>query len=206
MAEAPGLWRGGAPLVLASTSRTRAELLAGAGLAVEAVAPEIDERALEAADPGLPPADLALRLAAAKAQDVARRRPGRIVVGADQVLDLDGTVFHKPANLEAAQAQLARLQGRGHALHSAVAIVRESATERFCETARLTMRPLDAADIAAYLRLAGVARVTASVGAYQLEGLGIHLFARVEGDHATILGLPLLPLLSRLRAMELLAF
>lgn len=201
-----GLWRGGAPLVLASSSRTRAGLLAEAGLPIEAVAPQVDERALEAEAAGLAPADLALRLAEVKAREVARRRPGRIILGADQVLDLEGHVFHKPADLEEARVHLARLQGRTHALHSAVAIVRDGKAETFFETARLTMRPLDPAAIAAYVALAGAARVTASVGAYQLEGLGIHLFTRVEGDHSTVLGLPLLPLLARLRAMGVLAF
>lgn len=200
------IWRGPAPLVLASTSATRKALLAEAGLAVETVAPEVDERAVEAQAAGLAPAGLALRLAAAKAEAVALRMPGRLVVGADQVLDCDGSVFHKPADLEAARLHLTRLQGRTHALHAAVALVRAGASETFCETARLTLRPLDAAQIAAYLALAGERRVTASVGAYQLEGLGIHLFERIEGDHATILGLPLLPLLARLRTMGLLAF
>jgi len=199
-------WRGNVPLILASTSRTRQALLADAAVPFEAVAPEVDEREVEAACAGLAPADLARRLAAAKAEAVARRHPGRIVVGADQVLDLDGVVFHKPADAQGARAHLARLQGRTHALHSAVAIARDGATEGFVETARLTMRPLDAERIAAYVALAGEARVTASVGAYQLEGLGIHLFERIEGDHTTILGLPLLPLLARLRMLAMLSF
>ena len=199
-------WRGSVPLILASTSRTRQALLDAAALPFEAVAPEVDEREVEAACAGLASADLAMRLAAAKAEAVARRHPGRIVVGADQVLDLDGAVFHKPADARSARAHLARLQGRTHALHSAVAIARNGATEGFVETARLTMRPLDAEQIASYVALAGEAHVTASVGAYQLEGLGIHLFERIEGDHTTILGLPLLPLLARLRALGMLSF
>lgn len=200
------LWRGASPLVLASLSRTRRDLLASAGLLVETMAPEIDERAIEAEATGLTPTDLALRLALAKADDVASRLPDRIVVGADQVLDLDGTLFHKPVDAEAAREHLARLQGRTHALHSAVAIVHKGATEVFCETARLTIRPLELASIAAYVAYAGKVRVTSSVGAYQLEGLGIHLFERIEGDHSTILGLPLLLLLAQLRRMGLLAF
>lgn len=200
------IWRGAAPLVLASTSRTRKDLLASAGLAVETVAPGVDERAVEAQAAGLAPAELALRLAAAKAEAVARRLPGRVVVGADQVLACEGTVFHKPADAKAAAAHLDRLQGRIHALHSAVALVAAGATETFCETAHLAMRPLDAGQIAAYIALAGEARVAASVGAYQLESFGIHLFERIEGDHATILGLPLLPLLARLRGRGELAF
>lgn len=202
---ASALWLAPEPLLLASASATRRDLLTGAGLPVETAPARIDERALEAEGGALAPAELARRLARAKAAEVAGRHPGRIVVGADQVLECEGQIFHKPADRAAAQAHLARLQGRTHALHSAVAILHGGDGETFVETARLTMRPLDAGAIDAYLRLAGAA-VTTSVGAYQLEGLGIHLFARVEGDHATILGLPLTPLLARLRGMGLLAF
>ncbi|TGD97124.1 Maf family protein [Methylobacterium nonmethylotrophicum] len=204
--SSPSLWRGAAPLLLASTSPTRRALLAAAGLDPETRAPGVDERAVEAQAEGLPPRRLAERLAEAKAAAVAAGAPDRVVIGADQVLDLDGTVFHKPADRDGAAAHLARLQGRTHALHSAVALtIGGAVAEVFVATARLTMRPLDAAGIAAYLDAAGPA-VTGSVGAYQLEGLGIHLFDRVEGDHATILGLPLLPLLASLRAHGLLAF
>lgn len=198
-------WRPADPLILASGSRTRRDLLTGAGLPVAALPAAIDERAVEAQAGGLPPAALALHLARAKAREVAARHPGRVVVGADQVLEVDGSVLHKPADLAAAAGHLARLQGRTHALHSAVALVREEQEDGFVETARLTMRPLDAAGIAAYLACAGEA-VTTSVGAYQLEGLGIHLFDRIEGAHETILGLPLLPLLARLRDLDLMAF
>lgn len=202
----PSLWRGPAPLLLASTSPTRRGLLESAALPVETRAPGVDERAVEVEAAGLSPARLAERLAAAKAAAVAVQAPDRVVIGADQVLDLDGTVFHKPADRAGAAAHLARLQGRSHALHSAVALAVDGAVaEVFVVTARLTMRPLDAAGIAAYLDAAGPA-VTGSVGAYQLEGAGIHLFDRIEGDHSTILGLPLLPLLARLRARGLLAF
>lgn len=199
------IWRGTAPLILASTSHTRRDLLASAGLEAETVAPEVDERAIEA-EADLTPTDLAMRLALAKAESVARRHPDRVVVGADQVLACDGAVFHKPADTQAARAHLARLQGRTHVLHSGVALVWEGRAEAFCDTARLTMRPLDAPAIATYVALAGEARVTSSVGAYRLEGLGLHLFEKIEGDHSTILGLPLLPLLARLRATGLLAF
>ncbi len=202
----PSLWRGPAPLLLASTSPTRRGLLESAALAVETRAPGVDERAVEAEAAGLSPAQLAERLAAAKAAAVAVQAPDRVVIGADQVLDLDGAVFHKPADRAGAAAHLARLQGRTHALHSAVALAVDGAVaDIFVVTARLTMRPLDEAGIAAYLDAAGPA-VTGSVGAYQLEGVGIHLFDRIEGDHSTILGLPLLPLLARLRARGLLAF
>ncbi|WP_407525185.1 Maf family protein [Methylobacterium oryzisoli] len=200
------LWRAPAPLLLASASPTRRALLEAAGLPVETRSPGIDERALEAEAGAERPQDLARRLAAAKALAVAAAAPERVVIGADQVLDLDGEVFHKPADLRGAQAHLARLQGRTHALHAAVAVAVDGRlADSFVETARLAMRPLDAPAIEAYLAVAG-ARVLGSVGAYQLESVGIHLFARIEGDHTTILGLPLLPLLARLRAHDLLAF
>ncbi len=208
--NASALWRAPAPLLLASASATRRDLLTGAGLPVETAPARIDERALEAEGGDVAPAELARRLARAKAREVAARHPGRVVVGADQVLECEGRVFHKPADPAAAHDHLTRLQGRTHALHSAVAILRDGRAEPFVaqdfvETARLAMRPLDAAAIDTYLRLAGPA-VTTSVGAYQLEGLGIHLFERVEGDHSTVLGLPLTPLLARLRGLGLLAF
>ncbi|MDR7035493.1 MULTISPECIES: Maf family protein [Methylobacterium] len=201
MDRAATAWALPAPLLLASTSPTRRLLLESAALPVETESPGVDERAVEREAARLAPAELAGRLAAAKCAAVAARHPDRIVVGADQVLDLDGEVFHKPADPAAARAQLGRLAGRSHALHAAVAIGADGrVAESFVETARLTLRPLDAAAIAAYVELAGAARVTASVGAYQLEGLGIHLFSEIAGDHSTILGLPLLPLLARLRA------
>lgn len=202
---ASSLWLAPEPLLLASASATRRDLLASAGLPVETAPARIDERALEAGSGDLTPPALALRLARAKAEEVAARHPGRVVVGADQVLECEGRVFHKPADIAAARSHLARLQGRTHQLHSAVAILGDGTADAFVETARLTLRPLDAEAIDAYLRFAGAA-VTTSVGAYQLEGLGIHLFERIEGDHATILGLPLTPLLARLRGMGLLTF
>lgn len=206
MPHASSLWRGPAPLLLASTSPTRRALLASAGLDPETRSPGVDERAVEAAARGLSPEHLAARLAEAKAAAVASGAPDRVVIGADQVLDLDGAVFHKPADRAGAAAHLARLQGRTHALHSAVALAIDGAVvDVFVVTARLTMRSLDAAGIGAYLDAAGPA-VTGSVGAYQLEGIGIHLFDRIEGDHSTILGLPLLPPLARLRGRGLLAF
>jgi septum formation protein len=198
-------WIAPEPLLLASTSPTRRLLLESAALPVETASPGVDERALEADSGGLSPIDLALRLARAKADAVAARFPGRIVVGADQVLELDGVVFHKPADAGEARAQLARLSGRTHALHSAVALA-GPVRDAFVETARLTMRPLEAQAIASYVECAGEARVRSSVGGYQLEGPGIHLFEAVAGDHSTVLGLPLLPLLARLRAAGLLRF
>jgi septum formation protein len=199
------LWLAPAPLLLASTSATRRLLLESAGLPVESEAPGVDERAIEAQAPDDPPA-LARRLAAEKALAVSRRRPGRVVVGADQVLALEGEVLHKPEDLAAAGRQIARLAGRTHSLHSAFAVAVDGAIRQDgLDSAHLAMRLLGEAAIARYLALAGE-EVTQSVGAYRLEGAGIHLFERVEGDHSTVLGLPLIPLLDALRRMGLLAF
>lgn len=200
-----GLWRGEEPILLASTSSTRRALLEVAGLPVETESPDIDERALQAGWGATAPDEIAARLAAAKAQAVSARRPSRWVVGADQVLSCGGETFSKAANAQEAGRQLARLGGRTHRLHAAVALARGGATLAvFVEAADLTLRRLDEDAIALYLRLAGPA-ATRSVGAYEVEGLGIHLFERIEGDHTTILGLPMLRLLALLRERGLLA-
>jgi septum formation protein len=204
--SAAGLWRGPEPLLLASTSATRRTLLENAGLPVETEAAGIDERAIEAQVGSSDPGELAMRLAGEKALAVSRRRPGRFVVGADQTLALEGTLLHRPADAVAAKAQIAQLSGRMHTLHSALAVARDGEVlDRAVDLARLTVRRLSPAQIALYARLAGEARLTLSVGAYQIEGLGVHLFDRLEGDHTTILGLPMLPLLRVLRALGLLA-
>ena len=179
-------------------------LIEAAGLPVETEAPGVDERAIEAVVRGGPD-DLARRLAAEKALAVSRRRLGRVVLGADQVLATDREVLHKPEDREAARKQIARLAGRTHTLHAAFAIAFDGEVRREgLDSAQLTMRRLDHQAIARYLHLAGDA-VTTSVGGYQLEGVGIHLFERVEGDHSTILGLPLIALLASLRSLNLLA-
>lgn len=201
-------WTAPLPLLLASTSRTRLSLLVGAGLPVETQAPGVDERAVEAtAEAGmLSPMELAGRLAAEKALTVSRRHPERLVLGADQVLDSGDKVLHKPADRAAARAQLLFLAGRTHALHSAGALAKGGEIlEVFGASATLTMRALEEAAIDRYLDLAGP-EVLSCVGVYQLERLGVHLFERVEGDHATILGLPMLPLLASLRRLGCLAF
>ena len=206
MSAAAGPWRAPHPLLLASASPVRCMLLESAGLPVETEAADIDERVVEESLRTADPAALARGLAVEKALAVSRRRPGRIVVGADQILTLDGELLHRPATADDAKVQLARLAGRTHRLHSGVAVVRDGeAVASLVETAQLTMRPLTSHAIDAYAAIAGTERLTQSVGAYQLEGLGIHLFDRVEGDHATILGLPLLPLLRVLRDLDLLA-
>ena len=205
MGGEPSLWRGGAPLLLASTSETRLKLLESAGLVVEVQAPRLDERAVEAAGSHDGPPALALRLAREKALAVTRRHPNRIVVGADQTLACRGKLFHKPSDHGEAGEQLAALSGRTHVLHSAFVVAwRGAVAHHGIESAHLTMRDLSADAIELYLDMAGEGALR-SVGAYQVEGLGIHLFERIEGDHSTILGLPLLPLLAALRGMNLLA-
>jgi septum formation protein len=198
------VWRGTKPLILASQSAARQTLLANAGIAFEAVPAEIDERAIELASGLSAPGEIAALLAREKAVSVSLRHPGQFVVGADQTLALDQRLFSKPAGRAQAAVQLRALAGQPHELHSATAVARDG--EILFEDvsiARMTMRPLDGAAIRAYLDAAGEA-VTTSVGAYQLEGLGVHLFERIEGDHFTILGLPLLPLLKFLRSQGLL--
>jgi septum formation protein len=195
-----GLWVVAAPLVLASGSAVRRQLLEAAGIPVEVRPASLDERAVEASAPPDDPAAIAALLARKKALHVAKDVPGRLVVGADQTLALGNRRFDKPADRAGARAQLQALAGRIHELHAAVAVAR-GAEVLFAHVAvaRLTMRPLSDAFLDRYLDAAGAA-VTASVGGYQLEALGVHLFERIEGDHFTILGLPLLPLLAYLRA------
>jgi septum formation protein len=199
------LWRGSKALILASQSRARKMLLTDAGLDFEAVPADIDERAIQQKSEVAVPDKIAGLLAREKALWVSQRKAGHYVVGADQTLALGDRLFNKPNGRTAAAEQIRALSGRTHALHSAIAVVLDGRV--MFETvaiARMTMRRLSDADIAAYLDQAGKA-VTQSVGAYQLEGLGIHLFERIEGDHFTILGLPLLPLLGFLRSQHLLA-
>jgi septum formation protein len=198
------LWRGKNPLILASQSRARQTLLANAGISFEAVPAGIDERTIQQASNLAAPNDIAALLAREKSLSVSAQRPDRFVVGADQTLALGPRLFSKPASRDQAAEQLRALAGGTHELHSAVAVARDGKI-LFAEvtSARMTMRRLNEAEIKAYLDQAGEA-VTSSVGAYQLEGLGIHLFERIEGDHFTILGLPLLPLLAFLRGERLL--
>ena len=203
----PALWTPSDKLLLASTSATRLALLVSAGIPVETQHSGIDERAVEeaAAQERLSPPALAARLAAEKALAVSRRHPDRVVLGADQVLACGGEVFHKPADRAAARGHLMRLSGRQHSLHSAGAIaIGGRVAEEFSDKAILTMRPLTAEAVDLYLDLAGP-DVLKSVGVYQLEGFGVHLFEAVEGNHSTILGLPLLPLLASLRRLGCLA-
>ncbi|SRR5579871_741506 len=199
------LWRGQHPLILASQSRARKMLLENAGIKFEAIPADIDERTVQQESGLKEPGEIAARLAGEKALWISSRRLGHYVVGADQTLALGQELFTKPADRGQAFAQLGRLVGRSHKLHSAVAVAHDGKLVfEHVAIAELTMRAMGEAEIAAYLDVAGEA-VTSSVGAYQLEGLGVHLFERVNGDHFTILGLPLLPLLGFLRSQSLLA-
>jgi septum formation protein len=198
------IWREKHPLILASQSRARQMLLGNAGIAFDAVPADIDERAVQK-DSGLStPGEIAGLLAREKARFVSTTNPTRYVVGADQTLALGSRLFSKPRGRAQAAEQLRLLAGATHELHSAVAVALDGKT-MFSDVsiARMTMRRLGESEIETYLDQAGEA-VTTSVGAYQLEGLGVHLFERIEGDHFTILGLPLLPLLAFLRGERLL--
>ncbi len=190
-------------LILASGSPFRKAMLVDAGLDVEAVPAKIDERAVEAPlqDSGVSPEDVAAILAEAKAVEVSERRPGALVLGCDQTLSLGDRLFHKPADMEGARRHLLALSGKAHQLNSAAVLVRDGAVLwRHVGIANLTMRQLDPAFIGRHLAKVGD-KALSSVGAYQIEGAGIQLFEKIEGDHFTIVGLPLLPLLSELRRL-----
>jgi septum formation protein len=192
------------PLVLASASPYRRRMLEAAGLAFEVLPADIDEPALKrrlcAGRPAPDPAAVAEALARAKAQAVSAARPEAAVIGADQVLALGEELFDKPGDLAAARAQLERLRGKSHRLFTAAALAMagEAVWSHVAE-ARLTMRAFSAAFLDRYMALAppGLCQI---VGGYEIEGPGVQLFERVDGDHSTIIGLPLLPLLAELRS------
>ncbi len=188
-------------LILASQSPFRRMLMENAGLVFETEAAAIDERAVETALAARNPTpqEIAEALAIEKALDVAGRRPGALVIGSDQTLSLEGRVFHKPVDMAEAGSNLRAMSGRTHSLNCGIALVRDGKTLwSDVSVAHLTMRPLSEAFIERHLTRIGT-RVLASVGAYQLEGEGVQLFERIDGDYFTILGLPLLPLLAKLR-------
>jgi septum formation protein len=192
-------------LILASTSAARQEMFRNAGIAAALFIPSgVDEAALKAGFTGPPPA-LALALAQAKAAAVAQVHPAGFVIGADQLLVCDGSIFDKPSDMAEAAAHLRALSGRVHELITAVCVLQgDTVLWTHVESARLTVRPLSEAFIASYLAVEG-RKILGCVGAYRLEGLGAQLFEHVEGDYFTILGLPLLPLLGFLRGLGALA-
>ena len=193
------LWLVHAPLVLASQSAARRAMLEAAGIPIEVRPAVIDERAMETSAASAGPGVIAALLAREKALKVASNLPARLVVGADQTLALDDRRFSKPADRAEARGQLLAFAGRTHQLMSAVAVARDrTVLHEHLDVARLTVRRFSESFLDRYLD-AAASSVTESVGGYQLERLGIHLFDRVEGDHFTILGLPLLPLLAFFR-------
>jgi septum formation protein len=209
MPSRPVMTEAGTPrVVLASARRTRCMMLTAAGLEFEAVPSGVDERAirdaLSAGRRAIDPADFAEVLARAKAEEVSRSDPEALVIGADQVLELDGEVLTKAADIDEVRETLLKLRGRTHQLHSAVAIARRGeATWTFVATAHLTVRQFSTAFLGQYLARVGSTALEA-VGGYQIEGLGIQLLEQIDGDYFTVLGLPLLPLLEELRSRRVL--
>lgn len=189
-------------VVLASASPIRRALLERAGIELAVDPARVDEAEIRSgldAD-SVPPREVAEALAEFKARKVSARHPGSLVIGADQVLELDGQRFDKPADLAAARQYLEALSGRTHRLHSAAVIARDaSPIWRQISTVHMTMHPLTGVDIDRYLDRIGTTAVE-SVGAYQFEGLGASLFAGYRGDFFAVLGLPLLEVLGALRA------
>ncbi|RTL66087.1 MAG: septum formation protein Maf [Hyphomicrobiales bacterium] len=192
-----------ARLVLASGSPFRRKMLQDAGLVFDVAVAKIDERALEnalkARGQAVGASEIAVALAVAKAQAVSEQRPDALVIGCDQVLGFENELISKAEDVSAARAQLRLLRGKTHTLHSGIALVeRGEVVWKHVEIARMSMRPFSDAFLEDYLRAMGE-RVCQTVGGYEIEGRGIQLFERIEGDHFTIIGLPLLALLGRLR-------
>jgi nucleoside triphosphate pyrophosphatase len=196
------------PLILASTSKIRAQLLQSAGLEIEIIPAGVDEeemkRVLSSQSLQTRGSDLAEMLAQAKALDISRKNPGRLVIGADQTLQCGDVLFDKARDMEDARQKLLALRGNTHALYSAVACARDgNIIWRYSDVAHLTMREFSAGFLGNYLALLGEEALE-SVGSYKLEAQGSQLFEKISGDYFTILGLPLLALLSFLRTAGIL--
>jgi len=190
--------------VLASASTARRDVLLNAGLDILVDPADLDEAAFKNSQPGLLPARMAPELAVLKALAVSARRPGVMVIGADQTMECGGASYDKPADMETARRHLKQLCGRTHTLHSAVSVALDGSTLwSYVGDARMTMRDFDDTFLQGYLEQSGD-EVLSSTGCYRLEGLGSHLFSRIEGDFFTVLGLPLLPLLEFLREVKFL--
>ena len=188
------------PIVLASTSAIRIHLLKSAGVPFETDRPGVDEASIKDAllAEGLGPRDIADALAEAKALKISRRRPG-LVIGADQTLDLEGSLFDKADSVAEARDRLRMMRGKTHKLHCAMVVARDGvAIWREVVSSTLRMRPFSDDYLDAYLQR-NAPGILSSVGCYQLEGEGVQLFDRIEGDYFAILGLSLIPLLDLLR-------
>jgi septum formation protein len=201
----PAQWLAQQPLVLASRSKARQMLLSAAGVPVESCPPDLDERGLEAKAKLQSAGALAALLAREKAMAAAKLRPGRLTLGGDQTLAFGAERFAKPADRAAARAQLRALRGRSHELHSAIVFVEDGKVlYEHVGVARMTMRAFSEAFLENYLDTLGQ-DVATTVGVYQIEGLGVQLFDRIEGDYFTVLGLPLIQALDFLRRRGCLA-
>ena len=192
-------------LVLASQSDSRKAMLEAAGVPFEAVPAVIDERALEEELNGAAPAEVAFALARAKALAVSAARPGRLVLGSDSLVSVAGRRFDKPASREDAAEHLRFFSGKAMALHSAAALARDGVVIwDHAAQARLMVRALSERFITSYLGHEWPA-VSACVGVFRIEARGVQLFESIEGDHFTVLGMPLLPVLGALRDLGELA-
>jgi len=193
-------------IILASKSQYRAELLTNAGVAFSAESANIDEREVEAPliEAEMGGADVAEVLAIAKAMDVSGRNPDAYVIGSDQTLSFEGELLHKPKDMAEARQRLLDLSGKSHELNSSVAIIRNGENIwTYTETSIITFRQLDPGFVGRHVAEVGD-KILSSVGAYQIEGKGVQLFEKIQGDFFSIMGLPLLPLLAELRRLELL--
>lgn len=197
-----------ARLILASASPFRKQMLAGAGLAFEVVPAHIDERTVEngliSSGRAVDASGVAVALAISKGVAVSNAHPGALVIGCDQVLGFEGTLLSKADSVPAARAQLERLRGKTHTLHSGICLIRGGQVVwKHVEIARMTMRVFSNAWLDGYVARMGE-RLCWTVGGYEIEAEGIQLFERIEGDHFTIIGLPLVALLTQLRDMKVL--
>lgn len=206
MTPRPPFWRGDRALVLASGSTARRYMLESAGIPVIVRPASIDEPAIARPliEAGVSPKEIAQRLALAKGLEASRRAPDDIILAADQTLELEGRLGMKPGSVAEARRQLRAMRGTTHSLHAAACLVRAGAVLwEGADTAELTMRAFSDAFLEAYLNRMGD-QVCNTVGAYEYEALGVHLFEKIEGAHATILGLPLAAMLDAMRRLGLL--